>query len=162
MWTIYKMLPRKKLNCWSEAVSKILEDTHTHTHTYTHPFLKLPWGLCTGKPIASWKCINIPNLLDIIAQASLPYTCLEHFFFFLMFIFERERESVSRGGAEREGDTESEAGSSLWAVRTEPNVGLELMNHEVMTWAKVGCLTDWAPSGSPVSSYISLHLGGII
>ena len=34
-----------------------------------------------------------------------------------MFIFERERErereSVSRGGAEREGNTESEAGSRL-------------------------------------------------
>ena len=34
-----------------------------------------------------------------------------------MFIFEREREtdrqSVSRGGAERRGDTESEAGSRL-------------------------------------------------
>ena len=37
------------------------------------------------------------------------------FFFFLMFIFEREREreSMSRGGAERGGDTESEAGSKL-------------------------------------------------
>ena len=30
-----------------------------------------------------------------------------------MFVFERERESVSRGGADREGDTESEAGSRL-------------------------------------------------
>ena len=58
---------------------------------------------------------------------------------FLMFIFEREstrekqRQSVSRGGAEREGHTESEAGSRLCAVRTEPDVGLELMNHEIMT-----------------------------
>ena len=32
---------------------------------------------------------------------------------FLMFIFERERQSMSRGGAERGGDTESEAGSRL-------------------------------------------------
>ena len=36
---------------------------------------------------------------------------------FLMFIFEggreRERQRMSRGGAEREGDTESEAGSRL-------------------------------------------------
>ena len=37
------------------------------------------------------------------------------------------------GGAEREGDTESEAGSRLWAVSTEPNVGLELTNHEIMS-----------------------------
>ena len=45
-----------------------------------------------------------------------------------MFIFERERQSVSRGGAEREGDTESEAGSRLRAVSTEPDTGLELIN----------------------------------
>ena len=46
---------------------------------------------------------------------------------FLMFIyFEKERQSVSRGGAERQGDTESEAGSRLRAVSIEPNAGLEL------------------------------------
>ena len=33
---------------------------------------------------------------------------------------------MSRGGAEREGDAESEAGSRLLAVSTEPGVGLEL------------------------------------
>ena len=64
---------------------------------------------------------------------------------FLMFLFYFwERESVSRGGAEREGDTESEAGSRVWAVSTEPNVGLELTDHKIMTWTEVGCLTDWA------------------
>ena len=47
-----------------------------------------------------------------------------------MFIFEREIQSVSRWGwgAEREGDTISEAGSSFLAVSVEPNVGLELTN----------------------------------
>ena len=50
----------------------------------------------------------------------------------LMFIHfgERERENASRGGAEREGDT-------------EPDAGLELTNQEIMTWAEVGSLTDW-------------------
>ena len=62
-----------------------------------------------------------------------------------MFIFwERERQSASRGGAETEGDTESETGSRLWAVSTEPDMALELMNCEIMTWAEVGCLTNWA------------------
>ena len=51
---------------------------------------------------------------------------------------------MSRGMAEREGNTEYEAGSRLWAVSTEPDMGLELMNHEIMTWAEVGCVTDWA------------------
>ena len=65
------------------------------------------------------------RLTDWATQASLQI-------FFLMFIYEREQ-SESRGGAEREGDTESEAGSRLWAVSTEPDVGLEPMNHEIMT-----------------------------
>ena len=63
-----------------------------------------------------------------------------------MFIFERERErgrqSSSRGGAEREGDTESEAGSRLWAVNTEPGVGLKLTNGEFVTQAEVSRLTN--------------------
>ena len=40
---------------------------------------------------------------------------------------------MNGGGAERDGDTESEAGSRLCAGSTEPNAGLELMNHEIMT-----------------------------
>ena len=40
---------------------------------------------------------------------------------------------MSRGEAEREGDTESEADSRLWAVNTEPDVGLKPMNCEIMT-----------------------------
>ena len=55
-----------------------------------------------------------------------------------------ELQSMSWGGAKREGNTESKAGSKLWAVNTEPDAGLELTNGEIMTWAEVGCLTDWA------------------
>ena len=51
---------------------------------------------------------------------------------------------MSGGGAEREGDTEFEAGSRLWAVGTEPDTWLELTNHEIMTWAEAGRPTDWA------------------
>ena len=40
---------------------------------------------------------------------------------------------MSRGGAEREGDTESEAGSRLCAISTEPEAGLELTNREILT-----------------------------
>ena len=52
-----------------------------------------------------------------------------------LFIFEREREreSMSGGGAEREGDIESKAGSRLQADSTEPNTGLKLTNREIMT-----------------------------
>ena len=66
--------------------------------------------------------------------------------FFLTFIYfwDRERQSMNGGGSEREGDTESETGSRLWAISTEPDAGLELMNREIVTWAEVGRLTDWA------------------
>ena len=50
---------------------------------------------------------------------------------------------MSGGGAEGEGDTESEAGSRVWTVSTEPNLGLKLMNSEIMTWATLGRLTNW-------------------
>ena len=62
-----------------------------------------------------------------------------------MFIYfsESERETEQDwDGAEREGDTESQAGSKLWAVSTEPNTGLKPINREVMIWAQVGRLTD--------------------
>ena len=47
---------------------------------------------------------------------------------FLIFIFES-----GERGRERQGDPESEAGSRLRAVSTEPDVGLELTNREIMT-----------------------------
>ena len=46
---------------------------------------------------------------------------------------EGERQSTSRRGAEREGDTESEAGSRLRAVSTEPDMGLKPTNREIVT-----------------------------
>ena len=49
---------------------------------------------------------------------------------------------MSGGGAESEGDKESEAVSRLRAVSTEPDVGLEVTDGEIMTWAEVGRLTD--------------------
>ena len=43
-----------------------------------------------------------------------------------------------------ETEHESEAGFRLWAVSTEPNIGLELTNREIMTWVEAGHLTDRA------------------
>ena len=46
----------------------------------------------------------------------------------------RQRETEhDGGGAEREGDTESKAGSRLRAVSPEPDAGLELTDHEIVT-----------------------------
>ena len=46
---------------------------------------------------------------------------------------DREKQSTSSEDREREGDTESEAGPRPGAVSTEPHVGFELTNHEIMT-----------------------------
>ena len=40
---------------------------------------------------------------------------------------------MNGGGSEREGDTESETGSRLRAVSTEPVAGLELRDCEIVT-----------------------------
>ena len=50
-----------------------------------------------------------------------------------LFLRERDTEHEQGRGREREGDTESEGGPGLRAVSTEPDVGLELTNLEIMT-----------------------------
>ena len=49
-----------------------------------------------------------------------------------MFIYfwDRERWSISGGGAEREGDTESEAGSRLWALNCQHRAWREARIHK--------------------------------
>ena len=48
-----------------------------------------------------------------------------------MFVFERERERAHTQVGEA--DKESEAGSRLQAVSTEPDAGLEPTNRKIMT-----------------------------
>ena len=64
------------------------------------------------------------------------------FFYIYLFLRNRVRQSMSRGGVEREGDTESEADSRLRAVSPEPDAGLEPTNREIVTRAEVGRSTD--------------------
>ena len=53
----------------------------------------------------------------------------------MFYLFLRETECEWGRARERERDThtESTAGSGLRAVSTEPDAGLELLNHEIMT-----------------------------
>ena len=58
---------------------------------------------------------------------------MRNFYFFIFFsafiyFWDRERQSMNGGGAEREGDRESEVGSRPRAASTEPDAGLELTN----------------------------------
>ena len=60
-----------------------------------------------------------------------------NFFFQHLFIFGTERQSIMNGGgAEREGDTESETGSRLRAISPEPDAGLKLTDRKIVTWLK--------------------------
>ena len=54
-----------------------------------------------------------------------------------MFILRAGRVPTSGGGAEGERNTESEAGSSLQAISTGTDMGLELPNREIITRAEV-------------------------
>ena len=66
---------------------------------------------------------------------------------------------MNGGGAEREGDTESEAGSRLWAVISpEPDAGLELADREIVTWVEVERLTDWATQ-APLTYFLKISSG---
>ena len=60
-----------------------------------------------------------------------------------MYFWETQRQNAS-GLGQREGGTESAAGSRLWAVSTEPDAGLKLTSCEIITWAEVRRSTDWA------------------
>ena len=78
-----------------------------------------------------------------------------------MFIYFWQRQSMNGGGSGREGDTESETGPRLWAVSTEPDVGLELTDREIMTWAEVRRLTDWATQAPRLVFLILAILTGV-
>ena len=51
---------------------------------------------------------------------------------------------MSRGGAEEREAQNPKQGSRLRAVSTEPEAGLKPTDREIMIWAEVGRLTDWA------------------
>ena len=84
-----------------------------------------------------------------LALVGSPTLFLKCFFFNVYFL--GQRESMNGGGAEREGDTESKAGSRLQAVSTESDAGLELTNQEIMTRAEVRRLNRLSHPSAPFS-----------
>ena len=71
-------------------------------------------------------------------------TVFKKIFFSIYLFFERHRETEHKLGRGRERRSHR-IRSRLQAVSTEPDVGLELTNREIMTWAKVGRLTTEPP-----------------
>ena len=120
------------------------------------------WNFTKGKPLTSDKLlvphsnktifiktppsekkVSFPPRNCIFPQGrtiDIPGTGFLLLLFFLMFIFERK----SRGGAERGGQRTQ---SRICADSREGNAGLELTNHEIMTWAQK--LNRLNPQGAP-------------
>ena len=111
------------------------------TLSYSYCYVGIMTGECGCVPspaslhLVTTACPHSPPGLWCLFcdPASVPTSAPFFFFFKYLFIFERERLSASGRGAEREGGTESEAGSGLRAVSTELEVGLKLTNWEIMT-----------------------------
>ena len=74
---------------------------------------------------------------------------------FNVYLLLRERQGASRGGAER-GRPRIWSRLRFWAVSTEPDVGLELTNREIMTWARFGRLPTEPPRW-PIGDLYTLY-----
>ena len=131
----------------------ILTPALTHSELDVTPFQSLHMSFFHLKPFISPLKLDpflflhlIPDVKRLVSDIEWTHMFCIFFLIFFRFIYfwDRERQSMNRGGAEIEGDTESETGSRLQAVSTEPNTGLEPTNREIMTWAEVGHSTDWA------------------
>ena len=91
-----------------------------------------------GKPIKRWVWgWNLEILYSVRFSFSFNFLFLKIFLSLFTYFWERERERarVRRGGAEREGGQER-IPSRLCAVSVQPDMGLYLMSHEIMTWAE--------------------------
>ena len=78
-----------------------------------------------------------------------------------MFYFwerERERESMNGGRAGRKRERQKIQRELCSALTADSRMGgLELTNHEIMTWAEVGRLIDWATQ-APLIPLLNSHL----
>ena len=61
-----------------------------------------------------------------------------------MFIYFWARETEEEWGRGTERETQNQKQAPGSELSTEPNTGLKPTDCEIMTWAQVGCLTDWA------------------
>ena len=99
------------------------------------------------------------------------YIIIKANFFLFFFFWERERAQVNKGQRERErtrilwgtegrerevGITHTKARAYPKQGSNSPEAGLKLMNCEIMTWAKVRCLTDWPTQVSLKASFVEV------
>ena len=152
------LIPSKILHnvCLVKSCSQIsipnsmLSFCYKYTHTYYKTekmYISLRWQY-------RWFIFSFDLLY---ALSFLCFKC------FLMFIYfrERERQRGNKGGAEREGDTESQAGSRHWAISTEPKAGLKLTNERWdrdLSWSQT--LNQRSHPGAPMiwAFLVNIHI----
>ena len=101
------------------------------------------------------QCRRVPGAPRPCRHLVRVVFVLVYLFIFNVYLF-WERASTCQGGAEREGER---IPARLHTVRVEPDAGLELMNHEIMTWAetKSGTLNRLSHPGVPRSYRILIQ-----
>ena len=102
---------------------------------------KMEGDWVVGLPCGGKLPVKLPTWVGEGAEGKT-----ESFFFNVLFIFERERAGAwaGEGERERERETQNPKRTPDSSIGTEPDAGPEPMNCEIMTWAKVWYLTDWA------------------
>ena len=102
--------------------------------------------------VFTYFCFRNPSVHRF---AILPCVFIFFNFYFLfvfnVYLFLRQRETERELGRGREKGRHRiwnklqalSCQHKAW-VSTKPDVGLKLTNCKIMTWAEVGCLTDWA------------------
>ena len=122
---------------WINLLKFCVKPVCSFIHSFIHVCFVLYQGQVPKQQVALFR---LPRVTTIPAPASLFFF---NFFNIYLFLRDREKQSASEGGAERDTHTESKAGFRLWAVSTEPHVGPEPTNWEIMSWGKVRWLTNW-------------------
>ena len=98
------------------------------------------WIICSVLYCSSWILSSKASILftDFIKAFFTSKSFVRLIFYLnILFLTERERERERRRGRERERGRQR-IWSRLHADSREPDLWLELTNHEIMTWAKVG------------------------
>ena len=67
----------------------------------------------------------------------------------MFYLFLRESKRASKGQRESGKGWGQKIWSGLYTDNREPDMGLELMNGEIMTWAEVKCLNLLNHPGAP-------------
>ena len=131
----------------------------------SNPSKRSPWSPAVKLNSTLIQSLSLPllyyctsSLLDceLLEGYGWPLNHSLKFFFFLSLFILRGKQHEQRRGRERR----ERISSRLHAVSTEPDVGLDLRNHEIMTWAEIQseALNQLSHPGAPRRLYFKWRL----